>query len=480
MSSSNLIGREKEIAIIKDYYNTPKSEMIAVYGRRRVGKTFLIKETLGDYFDFDFIGMHKTSAAIQRKMFQKKINSLCGKKSKMPSDWFEAFDNLKKYLMALDKDKVVVFLDELPWMDTLNSNFLSAFSYFWNTWDSKEKLLKLYVCGSATTWMVDTLIGDPGGLYGRISRPVYLAPFSLAETEKFLNDIKKMKYSKMQILDTYMIFGGIPYYLDMLNKDVPLSVNVDNLFFSEDAPLRTEYDFLFRSLFKKSDNYQKVVEILATNLAGLTRDEISDASGQCGGEFTKVLKNLNSCDFIRVYTNPTKKEKGKMYQLTDMFSLFYLRFVKGHNGRDNHFWTNSIKSGSKNAWSGYAFEQVCLHHIEQIKFRLGISGILSDVYAWKEKAFVDSDGSNWKGGQIDLIIDRSDNVMNLCEMKYSKNEYVINEEYAKHIAEREECFRRKVKTKKALRCTFITTNGVKINSHSDIVDNELRVEDLFV
>lgn len=212
MNKAIMVGRRNEIALLKSYYQSPKSEMVAVYGRRRVGKTFLIKETMGSLFDFDFVGMHKTSARIQRIQFQKKLNMLSKKATRNPSDWFAAFDNLADYLMSLKKDKVVVFLDELPWMDSVNSNFLSAFSFFWNTWDSKKKLLKMYVCGSATAWMVDTFIGDPGGLYGRISRAIYLSPFTLAETEQYLNSAKNMKFSRMQVLETYMIFGGIPYY----------------------------------------------------------------------------------------------------------------------------------------------------------------------------------------------------------------------------------------------------------------------------
>ena len=312
MGKQGFIGREKEVALLEKYYASSKSEMIAVYGRRRVGKTYLIKETMGKHFDFEFIGMHKTPAKIQRELFQKQINGLADSDAKNPKDWYEAFDNLKKYLLSLGKSKVVVFLDELPWMDTLNSNFLSAFSYFWNTWDSKRALLKLFVCGSATTWMVEKLIGDQGGLYGRVSRPVYLAPFSLAETERFLNDIKKMHYNRIQVLDTYMIFGGIPYYLDMLDNDLPLSVNVDILFFSEEAPLRTEYDFLFRSLFKKSVSYHKVVEFLAEKLEGQTREDILTACKIEGGELSTVLSNLNSCDFIRVYSYPYKKEKNRL------------------------------------------------------------------------------------------------------------------------------------------------------------------------
>ncbi|MBR1622818.1 MAG: ATP-binding protein, partial [Pseudobutyrivibrio sp.] len=246
-----------------------------------------------------------------------------------------------------------------------------------------------------------------------------------------------------------------------------------------DAPLRNEYDFLFRSLFKQSTNYQKVVELLSTKLSGLTRDEISHGCKLEGGDLSTILKNLNSCDFIRVYSNPTKKEKGKIYQLTDMFSLFYLRFVHGNEGRDNQYWTKLIQTGKKNAWAGYAFEQVCLHHIEQIKTRLGISGILSDVYAWNEKAFVDSDGTKWNGGQIDLIIDRSDKVMNLCEMKYSQDEFTITSEYEDTIRTRTSLFKRQLKTKKALRCTFVTVYGVKNNKYSHIVDDQIILNDLF-
>lgn len=265
----------------------------------------------------------------------------------------------------------------------------------------------------------------------------------------------------------------------MLDSRLPLSVNVDRLIFDNAAPLRTEYDFLFRSLFKLSDNYQKIAKLLSKKLTGLTRDEISAGTGLNGGDLTQMLKNLDSCDFIRTYCNPTRKEKGKVFQLTDMFTLFFLRFVEGYQGRDEHFWTNMINSGLKNAWSGYAFEQTCLHHIGQIKKKLGISGIQSDVYAWSEKAFDDPDGAHWDGGQIDLIIDRSDNVINLCEMKYSNDEYSISGQYAAKLRSRESCFRRCTRTTKALRCTFVTVCGIKRNEHSDMVADLVTAEDLF-
>ena len=476
----NFIGRDKEIDILEKYYNSSKSEIVAVYGRRRVGKTYLIRQTMENRFDFEYVGLYKTAASIQRQEFQRNIDEHTGVKNKVPKDWFEAFDNLKKYLLSLNKEKVVIFLDELPWMDTHRSNFLSAFSSFWNSWKINGPIIKLFVCGSATTWMLDKLIGDKGGLYGRTTRPVYLAPFNLHETEVYLNQVKDMNYGKQQVLDTYMIFGGVPFYLDMLDNEIPLSANVDELFFSSNGPLRNEYEFLFRALFKESNNYRKVIEILANKLSGLTREDIMRGTRIEGGELTRILEDLDECDFIRCYADPVKKERSKVYQLTDMFSLYYLRFVQNHDGQDEAFWTNLSHTGARNAWSGYAFEQVCLHHINQIKQKLGISGILSNAYAWSSKAFTDDDGTEWKGGQIDLIIDRNDNVMNLCEMKYSQDEYVIDSDYAERIRQRTQLFKRVVKTKKDLRCTFITLYGVKKNVNSGIVSNQIMLGDLFV
>ena len=480
MTVKSLIGRTEEIQLLERYYESDKSELVAVYGRRRVGKTYMVCETLGQRFDFEYTGMYKTAAKVQIGEFQKELNRRTKMKNPEAIDWFQAFDQLREYLLSLEKDRVVVFLDELPWMDTSKSNFLAAFSSFWNGWRSNKTLLKLFVCGSATTWMVDKFIGDRGGLYGRVTRPIYLAPFTLSETEQYLNDVKKMNYGRKLVLETYMIFGGIPFYLDMLDNRKPLSENVDALLFADNAPLKAEFDFIFRSLFKDSSNYRRVIEFLSSRMAGLTREEISEGCKLTGGDLTKILNNLISCDFIRSYLAPGKKERFKVYQLTDMFSLFYLRFVRKNTGLDEHYWTNLGKTGKRNAWSGYAFEQVCLHHIRQIKTRLGISGILSNCYAWSRRAFIDADGNDWGGGQIDLIIDRSDDVMNLCEMKYSADEFSISSGYAEEIRNRMSMFQAAEKTKKDLRCTFITVYGVKQNRNADIVSDQIILDDLFL
>lgn len=479
MAKSDIIGRAEECRLIEEYCSSNKAEMIAVYGRRRVGKTYLVKQFFDEEFDFYFTGSYDTSKNIQLDLFKKELVR-CGSKCGNLKDWFQAFDALREYLETIKKERVVVFLDELPWMDTAKSNFVSAFSYFWNSWAVSQKNLKLFVCGSATTWMLEKLIGDKGGLYGRICRSIYLAPFTLYETEQYLNKIKGMGYGKKQVLDAYMVFGGIPYYLSMLERDIPFSQNVDKLFFKQFAPLKMEYDFLFRSLFKNSKLYRDVVVAISSKLKGLTRPEIAEATHQGeGGVLTEVLENLCRCDFVRKYTPFGKKSAGTMYQLADMYTLFYLRFVSG-NGQDENFWSNTQNSGERNTWGGYAFEQVCLLHLSRIKAALSILGVLSNSYSWFCKPFADSDGAKWDGGQIDLLIDRADNVINICEMKYANDEFSITKEYEEKLRKRETLFKKVTKTRKATTHVFVTTYGVKQNNHSGIVQHQVTMDDLFL
>lgn len=475
-----IIGREYESKLIQQSFDSEKSELVSVYGRRRVGKTYLVKRMFNEQFDFWFTGLYETPKAQQLAQFRQVLSMQSNTEIPVLKDWYAAFEELRKYLLSLNKEKVVVFLDELPWMDTAKSNFISAFSFFWNMWSDNKTLLKLYVCGSATTWMVNKLIGDKGGLYGRVTCSIYLAPFTLGETELFLKRIKNIELSRYSILELYMILGGIPYYLDMLQKDLPLSRNIDNLFFKENAVLKTEYEFLFRSLFKDSKAYRKVIETLSEKRKGLTREEIKEYTKiKDGGTLTEILNNLCSCDFIREYTAIGKKQRDSLFQLTDLFSLFYLEFVQHGNSQDENYWTNLMSSGTKNAWAGYSFEKVCLHHTRQIKTKLGIQGVLSNVYSWNCKPFTDKDGNQWQGGQIDLLIDRNDNVINICEIKYCNGEYEITSAYDEKLRNRAALFRKITGTKKAIVHTFITTYGLKQNRYSGLVQSEITMEDLF-
>ena len=479
MAHPRIIGLEYEQHILRNICEEKEAQLIAVYGRRRVGKTHLVKYFFDEKFDFYFSGSFEAPMKVQLTLFSGAIKSHSRQTLPIPKDWFEAFEQLKSHLSALKKERIVVFLDELPWMDTPKSNFLTAFSYFWNTWASTCDGLKLIVCGSATSWMLDKIIGDKGGLYGRSSRSIYIGPFNLREVEQFLRHKKGIIWNRYQILEAYMIFGGIPYYLDMLEKGLPFEQNIDNLFYRDGAPLATEYEFLFRSLFKSSTIYRQVVEVLARKNKGLTLKEIKEQLrvGD-GGILSTVIGNLCKCDFIRKYSAFGKKEHGCLYQLTDLFCLYHHKFVGNHNGLDRHYWSN-VKESVRNAWAGYAFEQVCLHHINQIRSKLSIKGVLTNVCSWSVTKHTDKDGTNWPGAQIDLLLCRGDHVINVCEMKYSRSMFTITGEYEKKIRERNETFVHVTKTNDAIQTILITTYGLNENIHSGAIYATVTMDDLF-
>ncbi|MBR6491522.1 MAG: AAA family ATPase [Bacteroidales bacterium] len=478
MGNKQLIGREEEIRQLDDICSSGKAEFVAVYGRRRIGKTFLVDSYFRMEYDFFMAGMYEASNQEQLANFAHQLSLYSKKIQPAPSNWMEAFFHLQEYLQGLgEKGRVVVFIDELPWFDSPRSRFLKAFELFWNGWASKQDNLKLVVCGSSTSWMTNKLIGNRGGLHNRVTRQIRLRPFNLHETELFLRS-KGFDLPRKQIVETYMVMGGTPFYLDMMRRSQSVAQNIDTLFFAENAPLRDEFGFLFKSLFNDSGLYKTVVETLAAKAKGLTRQEIIDASGLAdNGYLSEMLENLKRCDFIRSYHAYGKKERDALYQLTDLYSLFYLRFVKDYSGRDEHRWSHSLDASA--AWQGYAFEQVCLHHIPQIKKKLGISGIQTDVSSWFARPYTDNDGTAWQGGQIDLLIDRKDGVINLCEMKFSDKEYVITKDYDKNMCDRMATFRHHSKTRKALHQTMVTTFGVAHNAYWNNIQSEVMMDDLF-
>ena len=464
-----IIGRLNEQRRLEQIYNSGKNEFLAVYGRRRVGKTYLIKQFFNNQFDFYFTGIYQGSKTVQLKEFTRQLSEVSNQPIQRPSNWFDAFALLKSYLKTIsDKNRILIFMDEVPWMDTPKSDFLKAFEYFWNGYASAQNNIMLIVCASATTWMRDKLFGNKGGLYNRMTNVMYLAPFTLAETEEYLHS-RSIAFNRYQILELYMILGGIPLYLSMLEKEFSLAQNVDRLFFVENAKLKSEYKFLFTSLFNESSMCKNIVELLAKKTVGMTRQEIISALKlSSGGKISEILNDLIDSDFVRVYNGIGKKERENIYQLSDLFSLFSLRYVAPYNGNDENHWSNMTDSPSKRAWSGYAFEQVCFHHIPQIKSKLGITGIESNIYSYKNADF-----------QIDMLIDRRDQVINLCEMKFSLSEFEIDKSYDEHLRHRRELFRSFTKTKKSLYITMITTYGLKKNLYSGNVQSEVTAEDLF-
>lgn len=475
METNPIIGRDYEIRQLDNCYNSGDAEFIILYGRRRVGKTFLVRKHFENKFDFVLTGIHNGSKSVQLGNFANALEEYSGTAQSIPKTWFEAFNQLKRHLSSLRKKRSLVFIDEMPWLDTKKSDFLSAFEQFWNGWGASQSKLMLIVCGSATTWITDKIFANKGGLFNRATKRIYLKQFTLNETERYLKS-RKIRWNRKTIAECYMIMGGIPFYLRQLNPDLTFSENIDTIFFKQRGALWDEYDHLYASLFNSPEPYIQIVEALSKKRKGLTRSEIAKSTKMTdSGTLTKILKNLCGSDFIQGYTYFGSNKKNTLYRLTDFYTLFYNRFIKEHYGKDQSYWTRTLTSPTHNTWAGLAFENLCLQHITQIKECLGISGILCESSSWFMKT-----EKGELGAQIDLVINRSDNVINLCEMKFANDEYEIDIDEEKDLRHKISTFQKHTKTHKALHLTMVTTYGVKRNIYSDIAQSQITLEHLFV
>ncbi len=469
---THIIGRQKELLKLEQLQKSEQSEFIAVYGRRRVGKTFLIREYFNNNFAFQISGLAKASTKEQLINFNLTLKRISCQDTIVPKSWMEAFEQLIAYVEKLPEERKVIFIDEMPWLDTPRSKFIQALEHFWNGWASARYDIVLIVCGSSTSWMIDKVINNHGGLHNRLTCRMKLEPFTLKECKEYF-DKRNFEYSLQQIAECYMAMGGIPYYLSMLSKGLSVSQNLNNLFFEQNAPLKTEFGNLYAALFRNSEDYIAIVETLSKKMKGLSRYEIiRGARLTSNGNLTKILKNLENCGFIRSYNAFGKKERDKLYQLTDFYSLFYYKFISENKYDDEQFWTNSIDTPLFNTWAGYAFKMLCLNHIKQIKAALGISGVQSPVSSWRS-----SDSDN--GAQVDLVIDRKDKIINLCEMKYASDVYIISKAYESVLKNKMSTFRNESNTKKAIHLTFVTTYGIKHNQHSEKVQSQVILDNLF-
>ncbi|MDR1610982.1 MAG: ATP-binding protein [Candidatus Symbiothrix sp.] len=473
---NEIVGRKKEIELLKRIVESEEPEFVAVYGRRRVGKTFLIKQFFKNKFTFYFSGSENSTMKTQLENFKMAFQNHFNMITPRPESWTIAFEMLRKELTRTrKKGRKVIFIDEMPWLATMGSNFIQAFEYWWNTYASSNPDILLIVCGSSTSWMLNKIIKNRGGLHNRVTRQISLQPFSLKECEEY-SAKQKLKLDSNQLLDYYMILGGVPYYWRQLDKSLGLPQNIDNLFFRTDAILKDEFAEIYNSLFRNSEKYILLIIVLGEKRIGLLRDEIVTFSKlPDGGAITKMLEELEQCGFIRSYYAFGKKQKNKTYQLIDLFSLFYLNFLhnKNNNNNDEQYWTNNFRTPTVNTWRGYAFEQVCLWHISQIKNKLGISGVSTTYSSWRS---ADENGKNTT--QIDLVLNRNDNIINLCEMKYAKGEYEITKEYNDTLRIRYATFANQTKTQKTVHTTMITTFGVKQNMYWGNIQSEVKLDDL--
>jgi AAA+ ATPase superfamily predicted ATPase len=471
-----LISRNKECEELQRCLDSNRSEFVIISGRRRVGKTYLIENFFKGKYTFSFVGEHNTPAKIQIKNFIRAISKYSHKDQPQVSNWYDAFNTLEDYLTTLPKvKKKVIFIDEMPWMDTQRSNFVNALENFWNGWANRRNDIMLIATGSATSWMADNINGNQGGLHARVTCNLHLAPFNLHETEEYLRQCD-CQWDRYQILQCYMIFGGIPFYLSLLRYGDSLAQNVDRLFFEDGALLSSEFNELYNALFTKADKYIDVVRLLSEKKIGLTRAEISQATNIEGTFLSKVLRNLERCDFITCLSQYGNKRRECLYKLTDYYTLFYYKFLDGNNAKDENWWSNNIESHSVLSWMGLSYELICLAHHRQIKKALGIAGVATTVSTWRSKA---NDEYSLPGFQIDMIIERADRIIHLCEIKFSTDLYSINSEYENKLRERMSLFREATKNKKTLVNTFITTYGVRNGKHKSIVHSEITMNDLF-
>ena len=476
------VGRETQLKELRDVFNSNSPEFVVVYGRRRVGKTFLIREAANNNFTFYFTASDNISKSRQLANFADELVRQFRQVSPLSfTSWFEAFSKLGDFIEGLPKKQnKIIFLDEVPWADTPKSYFLQALENFWNVRCAFHTDIKLVVCGSATSWILNKIIGNRGGLYGRVTHKFRIEPFNLYESSLYFK-AKGFQYSMKDIAEIYMVMGGIPYYFSLMKKDLSLIKNIDRLFFEQDAPLAKEFNYLYSSIYKKPALYLNVVKILATVGKGMTRKQLIKKLNIIGnGGFTSVLRELEECGFIRSYLpfeisarkKTDKNSPSKLYQLIDLYSLFYLRFINENQYFNENYWTINFRTPTLNVWRGISFEKLCLWHIPQIKEALGISGVDARLCSWTGSY----DGEK---AQIDLLIDRKDNVVNICEMKFSSEEYVITKKYYQEFNHKLNIFLEATKTRKIPVVTFITTNGVKFNSYADLVQKQIELSQLF-
>jgi AAA+ ATPase superfamily predicted ATPase len=469
-----IVGRKEYLQTFQELYNSEKSEFVAVYGRRRVGKTFLIRSAYEDKFTFQITGLSNATMAQQITNFNLALRKIVPEQDyNSANDWISAFQNLITFLESNKQSKKVVFIDELPWFDSPKSGFISALEHFWNSWAATRNDILLIACGSAASWMINKLINNKGGLHNRVTKRMKIVPFTLHECEQFL-EIKNTLLDRYQVIQIYMAFGGIPFYWDEVKPGLSATQNIENICFGENGVLRTEFNNLYKSLFNKHEKHSTIVNALAQKSMGLTRDEILAETGlPNAGSTSRLLDELAESGFILKYNSLGKKSKNSIYQLVDFYSLFYHKFIKGSHPKDTDQWINSIDNPKYRAWSGYAFEQVCLYHLPQIKKALGISGVYSTSSSWRSSAVK-------HGAQIDLLIDRRDQVINLCEMKFSIHPFVIDKNYADELRNKIGVFKTETKTRKSVFLTMVTTYGLQPNTYSTgLVQNSITMDALF-
>lgn len=476
--SEVIVGRDAEKRILKDILNSKEAELLAVLGRRRVGKTFLIRNYYQQQLAFECTGMHEAGLSEQLSNFSSALQQAMQLPvpPAVPDNWLQAFAFLSGFLQTkLEKQPMVVLFDEFPWLHTPKSGFLSAFGHWWNTWASRRPQLKVVICGSAASWMIENVLHNRGSLHNRVSRTIRLLPFSLREAEAYLVS-RGITLDHYQILQLYMAMGGIPQYLKQVGKGESANQVIDKLFFEKNGMLKTEFGVLYRSLFNNAVHHEAIVRQLAKKAKGMSRTEVIEACGlTTGGTTTRLFEELEASGFISQYIPYGKTSRDVIYKLSDEYSLFYLKFIDRGRATGAGTWHKLVQGQSYNSWSGYAFEAICQKHVQQIKDALGIGGVYTEASGWR---YAPKKGET--GTQIDLLLDRQDRCINLCEIKFSGEHFVINKKYASELDNKVSIFKERTETKKTIFPTMITTYGTRHNIYyTGRITSEVKMEDLF-
>ncbi len=470
-----MVGRKKELNALQKALASDESEFVAIYGRRRIGKTYLVREFFKGGFVFQHTGLEKGDVRKQLSAFRDSLED-CGMSGCIvPACWMDAFRMLRDLVARSKSRRKVLFIDEVPWMDTPKSDFIGALEHFWNAWMSARKDVVLVVCGSATSWIINKVIRSRGGLHNRVTSSIALSPFSLGECEIYARE-RGLRLSRKELAELYMVFGGVAYYWRLFEKGMSVAQIVDRLLFAENAELGGEFDRVFASLFKNDEAYRRIVFALSKKESGMSLAELlASLKAEKGGRWTRRLEELEQCGFVRRYAGWGKKERDARYQLIDNFSLFCMRFLRNSASRDEHFWLHASTGSAIGAWRGLAFERLCLLHVRQIKAALGVAGVLTHECAWQHRP----DDNHARGAQIDLLIDRADNVINVCEMKFTDMPFVITKKYAAELTTKVETFREVCAIRKSIFLTFVTSAGVADNAQRTMVQSEVTLGDLF-
>lgn len=481
-----IIGRREEQAKLSKVLDSEEAAFIAVYGRRRIGKTYLIRNYFKDKgMFFHLTGVQDASVEIQLQNFAVEFSDLFlkGKTISRPKDWFEAFQLLRKEIEKIPiGTKMVIFFDELPWFSSPRSKFLPALEHFWNRYLSQMSNVILVVCGSAASWMIDHIINNKGGLHGRVTLEIRLLPFTLRETEEFLRE-KNIDLERKQILEIYLCLGGVAKYLSYLERGKSVPELIGALCFSYNAPLISEFHKLYRSLFHQHDEHVKIVKALARSQSGLSYQElVKKTKLSTGGTLSARIEELKQSGFIVEIPVYGEGSKSNRFLLIDEYSLFYLAWNEGISAfdlqnRGADYWIKQRNKQEWKVWTGHAFERLCFKHIEGIKSEIGIAGVQTAVSKWR---YVAQKGSEELGAEIDLVIDRADNCVNLCEIKFYDDTFSVTKEYAEKLINKRACFQKHTKGRKSAFVTLITTYGVKHNNHYlASVDREVTMDALF-